>query len=131
MAGKKRRIGEVVSRATARFLPVGPRKIRFVADLIRGMTVAEAQTKLSLIHRPSAVPLLQRLLKSAVANSERTDAEELVIGRIWADGGPMLKRWRPRAFGRPNPIRKRFCHVTIELTESVKAGSPRSASREV
>jgi len=122
MAGKKRIVGEVVSRATARFLPVGPRKIRFVADLIRGMTVAEAQTQLSLIHRPSAVPLLQTLLKSAAANSQRPDSDDLVIGRIWTDGGPMAKRWRPRAYGRPATIRKRTCHVTVELTEPLRGG---------
>jgi len=117
MAGKKRIVGKLVSKATARFQPMGPRKVRFVADLIRGMTVAEAQTKLSLIHRPSAVPLLKGLLSQAAANSQRTDAEELVIGRIWTNGGPMMKRWRPRAFGRAGRIRKRSCHVTIELTE--------------
>jgi large subunit ribosomal protein L22 len=122
MAGKKRIVGEVVSKATARFQPMGPRKIRFVADLIRGMTVAEAQTKLSLIHRPSAVPLLKGLLGAAAANSGRSDSENLVIGRIWANDGPMMKRWRPRAFGRAGRIRKRSCHVTIELTEPVGGG---------
>jgi len=122
MAGKKRIVGELVSKATARFQPMGPRKIRFVADLIRGMTVAEAQTKLSLIHRPSAVPLLKGLLSAAAANSGHTNSDGLIIGRIWADGGPTQKRWRPRAFGRAGRIRKRSCHVTIELTEPVGGG---------
>lgn len=116
MAGKKRIVGETVSRATARFQPVGPRKIRYVADLIRGMTVAEAQTALSLLHRPSAVPIVRRLLGSAAANSQRADAESLVVGRVWVDGGPTLTRWRPRAFGRMVSIRKRSSHITIELT---------------
>jgi large subunit ribosomal protein L22 len=122
MAGKKRIVGKLVSTATARFQPMGPRKARYVADLIRGMTVAEAQTKLSLIHRPSAVPLLKGLLSAAAANSERTDSDDLVIGRIWADDGPTLKRWRPRPFGRAARIRKRSCHVTIELTEPLGGG---------
>jgi large subunit ribosomal protein L22 len=122
MAGKKRIVGKTVSTATARFQAMGPRKIRYVADLIRGKTVAEAQTMMSLLHRPSAIPVIVRLLKSAAANSQRADTDDLVIGRIWADGGPMLKRWRPRAFGRANRIRKRMCHVTIELTEPVGGG---------
>ena len=62
------------------------------------------------------------VLGSAAANSQRPDAENLVVGRIWVDGGPMLKRWRPRAFGRAARIRKRLSHITIELTEPVGRG---------
>jgi large subunit ribosomal protein L22 len=119
MAGNKRIVGPVVARATARYQPVAARKARYVADLIRGQTVAEAQTTLSLVHRPSAVPIVRRLLQSAAANSQRPDSEGLVVGRIWVDGGPMMKRWRPRAYGRAAMIRKRLCHITIELTEEV------------
>jgi len=119
MAGKKQIVGKTVSTATARFQPMGPRKVRYVAELIRGKTVAQAQTLLSLVHRPSAVPVIKRLLTSAAANSQRGNSEELVVGRIWANAGPTLKRWRPRAFGRANRIRKRSSHITIELTEPV------------
>jgi large subunit ribosomal protein L22 len=119
MAAKREEIGEVVSSATARFQRVGPRKVRFVIDMIRGMTVGQAQTALQLIHRPSAAPMLVRLLKSAAANSERSDAENLIVGRVWANGGPMMKRWRPRAFGRGARIRKRLSHITIQLTRPV------------
>jgi large subunit ribosomal protein L22 len=119
MAGQREEVGEVVSSATARFQRVGPRKVRFVADMIRGMTVSQAHTALQLIHRPSAAPMVERLLKSAASNSERHDAENLVIGRIWVNGGPMMKRWRPRAFGRGARIRKRSSHITIQLTEPV------------
>ncbi len=119
MAGKKRIVGKVVSKATARYQPMGPQKIRYVADLIRGKTVAEAQVLLSLLHRPSAVPVVNRLLKSAAANSQHSNSDDLVIGRIWAGDGPTLKRWRPRAYGRANRIRKRSCHITIELTEPI------------
>jgi len=119
MAGKKHLVGKTVSTAKARFQPMGPRKIRYVADLIRGKTVGEAQVILSMLHRPSAVPVVKRLLTSAVANARHDDPDELVIARISADGGPIAKRWRPRAFGRANRIRKRTCHITIELTEPV------------
>jgi len=119
MAGKKQKVGKTVATAKARFQVMGPRKIRYVADLIRGKTVGEAQVMLSLLHRPSAVPVVSRLLKSAVANSQHDNPDDLVVARIWADGGPTMKRWRPRAFGRSARIRKRMCHVTIELAEPV------------
>jgi len=117
MAGKQQIVGKVVGKATARFQPVGPRKLRYVADMIRGKTVGEAQALLGLLHRPSAVPIVKGLLSSAVANSGRGDGEDLVIAHIWVDGGPTIKRWLPRAFGRASRIRKRSCHATIELTE--------------
>ncbi|MBM3334262.1 50S ribosomal protein L22 [Candidatus Sumerlaeota bacterium] len=116
MAGKKQIVGEVVGKATARFQPVGPRKLRYVADIIRGKTVGEAQTLLGLLHRPSAVPIIKGLLTSAVANSGRGDSDELIVARVWINGGPTIKRWLPRAFGRASRIRKRSSHATIELT---------------
>ena len=119
MASKHEVLGGVVSTARARFQRVAPRKVRFVADAIRGQTVAQAQVTLSLIHRPSAGPMIVRLLKSAAANSQRPDADDLVVGRVWVDGGPMMKRFRPRAFGRANRIRKRTSHITIQLTQPV------------
>ena len=121
MAGRNQQIGVVVSRATARYQRVAPRKMRYVADLIRGKSVAEAQTMLSLVHRPSAVPIVERVLKSAAANSQRPDSDDLLVGRVWVDGGPMAKRWRPRAYGRASMIRKRVSHITIELTSPVEA----------
>lgn len=122
MAGKPNKVGASVSRATARFQPVAPRKVRYVTELIRGLTVAEARTVLMLVHRPSAAPLVRQVLNSAAANSQRSDAEDLVVGRVFVDGGPMLKRWRPRAFGRASRIHKRLSHITIELTEKVGGG---------
>lgn len=119
MAGKKQIVGARVSRATARFQLVAPRKLRYVTRLIQGLTVAEARTVLSLVHRPSASPLVRQVLNSAAANSQRGDAEELVVGRVFVDGGPILKRWRPRAFGRASRIHKRQSHITIELTEPI------------
>lgn len=112
----------IVSSASARFQRVSPRKVRQVAELIRGKTVAEAEAVLALTQRPSAAPIVERLLKSAVANSQRADTEELLVGRVWVDGGPVLKRWRPRAYGRAGRIRKRTSHITIQLTETVGGG---------
>lgn len=119
-AAKKPVLGEIVSTAKARFTGIPARKARYVADLIRGLTVADAEKQLSYVHRPSAVPIVGKLLKSAVANAEgredfSDDSAELVIGEIMVDAGPMLKRFQARAMGRGCQIRKRMSHVTIKL----------------
>ena len=109
---------QVVAKASARFQRLSARKARLVADLIRGRSVGEAQEILNLTHRPSAVPMISNLLKSAVANvdhSEHPDTDDLVIGDIQVDGGPIMYRMRPRARGRSDRIRKRLCHVSLKL----------------
>lgn len=110
----------MVSSARARYLRVGPRKLRDIADLIRGLSVARAEQQLSVTHRPSAAPMIKRLLKSAVSNAnhevEKTfSADELIVGQIFVDSGPMQRRFRPAPMGRALPIRKRSAHVTIQL----------------
>lgn len=107
-----------VSEATARFVRVPPRKARYVADLIRGKTVAQAFHILRFTVRPSTVPIIERLLKSAVANvdkKEHPDTDSLIVARINIDGGPMLKRYQPRAMGRACIIRKRSSHISVTL----------------
>lgn len=119
-AARKPELGEMVTSAKARFQRVSARKARYIADLIRGLSVAEAQQQLMLVHRPSAGPMVTNLLKSAVANARDKelggdDPEDLIVGEIFVDGGPMIKRFRPRAMGRACVIRKRMCHITIKL----------------
>lgn len=117
---QKPRLGKQVTRAAARNCKVAPRKVRAVADLLRGLTVSEALAQLGALHRPSAVPLLTRLLKSAFSNANPpgehnyTEAD-LFIGVIMVDGGRIETRYRPRAMGRATVIRKRSSHVTVEL----------------
>jgi large subunit ribosomal protein L22 len=115
-------LGEMVSMARTRFTRVPARKTRYVADLIRGLTVEEANAQLAVIHRPSAAPIVAKTLKSAVANVKDKDYEgdvdELILGEVLVDDGPILKRYRPRAMGRATPIRKRMSHLTIKLYES-------------
>ena len=110
---------QVASKATARFQRVSARKARLVADLLRGQTVPEAMRTLQMTHRPSAVPILLNLLKSAVANVDTNDhdPDELIVGEIQVNGGPIMYRMRPRARGRASRIRKRFCHISMKLTE--------------
>ncbi len=105
--------------AKLRYLRMSPRKVRLVADLIRGKNVNEALTILNLSVKKAAKPL-KKLLESAIANAKQTgkiDIDNLYIYRLTVDEGPTLKRFRPRAMGRATMIRKRTSHITIKLKE--------------
>ena len=101
-------------------LRISPRKVRLVADLVRGKSVNQAFALLSFTRKKAALPV-QKLLKSAVANAAENDGvrdvDNLVIDRIMVDEGPTLKRYMPRARGRATPIRKRTSHIQIRLRE--------------
>jgi large subunit ribosomal protein L22 len=108
-------------RAQARWVHSSARKARLVTDLIRGRSVPEARTILAFSTRAVAKDI-EKVLHSAVANAEsRPDlhwnGDELVVVAAYADEGPTLKRWRARARGRVARIRKRTCHITIELAQ--------------
>jgi large subunit ribosomal protein L22 len=112
-----------VVRAQARWVHSSARKARLVTDLIRGRSVPEARTILAFSNRAVAKDV-EKVLRSAVANAEsRPDlhwqGDDLVIVTAYADEGPTLKRWRARARGRVARIRKRTCHITIELGQGV------------
>ena len=112
---------EIVSSASARFQRVSARKARMVADLIRRKTVSEAQKILQFTHRPSAGPIIHNVLKSAVANVDHStypEPEELILGEVEVNVGPIMYRMMPRARGRSGKIRKRFCHISIKLSEA-------------
>lgn len=118
-AAQRPELGDLVATAKARFTGIPARKARYVADLIRGLTVAQAERQLGHIHRPSAVPIVSKVLKSAVANAqdkeEAGEPAELLVGEIMVDGGPTARRFQARAMGRACTIRKRTSHVTIKL----------------
>ena len=104
------------TRAQVRYLRVSPYKAREVLDLIRGLPVDRADEVLQFTERMAVVPILRKLLASAVANAEHNDqldSSTLYVSACYADEGPTLKRWRPRARGRATRIRKRTCHITI------------------
>ena len=114
-------------KAQARWVRMSARKARIVLDHIRGRTVPEARTILAFTSRAAATEI-EKVLRSAVANAEANaglDGDELVIESAYADEGPTLKRWRPRARGRVNRIRKRSCHVTLVLVEAPEPNTPR------
>jgi ribosomal protein L22 len=107
-----------VVQAHAKYVRTSARKARLVCDHIRGKSVDEAVAILA--HTPRAVAEdWEKLLKSAVANAEHNHellGEDLKIHAVFADEGPTLKRFRPRAMGRATKIRKRTSHLTIQLT---------------
>jgi large subunit ribosomal protein L22 len=106
-------------RAQAKWVRTSARKARLVLDNIRGRTVPEARTILAFTTRAAATDI-EKVLRSAVANAEANhglDGDALVVEAAFADEGPTLKRWKPRARGRVNRIRKRTCHVTLVLAE--------------
>jgi large subunit ribosomal protein L22 len=102
-----------------RFVRQSPYKVRRVLDLVRGLPVEEAEHMLRLTNR-GAAKTIAKTLRSAVANAEHNhalDPEELVIAEAYADEGPTLKRWRPRARGRATRINKRTSHITIVVSD--------------
>ena len=100
-------------------LRVSPRKVRLVADLIRGLGVKDARIQLSFLVKRSSLPIL-KLLNSAAANAKhnlKLNPDEMYVSGITVDGGPVLKRTMPRAMGRAYVIRKRTSHVKLTLSE--------------
>ena len=103
------------TRASVRYLRVSAYKAREVLDLIRGLHVDDADGVLEFTDRAVAADI-RKVLASAVANAEKNDEidpNELYVSACYADEGPTLKRWRPRARGRATRIRKRTCHITL------------------
>lgn len=109
----------MISNAHLRGLRISPRKVRLVADLVRGKGVEEALTILQFTQKRSSQPLA-RLIKSAVANADQkggVNVDKLYVQAITVDGGQVMKRWRPRAQGRATPILKRTSHITVKLDQ--------------
>ena len=107
------------ARAIARYLRVSPFKARQVADLIRGKDVDEAVGILRYTNKKSA-PLISKVLKSAIANAEHNydmDTDALYVSEIYIDEGPIIKRMRPRAYGRADIRRHRTSHITCVVRE--------------
>jgi large subunit ribosomal protein L22 len=129
------------TRAQVRYLRMSAYKAREVLDLIRGKEVQQADEILQFCERDAAI-VVRKCMRSAIANAENNDqidASELFVAACFADEGPTLKRWRPRARGRATRIRKRTCHITIivsrmseeqlERRRRSEAASPAAAGR--
>lgn len=114
------------AKASVNYVRMSASKVRSVLDLIRGKHVDEARRVLQFTPRAPAREI-RKLVDAAVANAENTlrvPADALFVTRCWADEGPTLKRWRPRALGRAYRIRKRTSHITVVVEPREAAGGP-------
>ena len=105
-------------KAQAKYVRSSARKARLVLEHVRGKSIADARAVLRLSPRGVARDL-ERLLDSAVANAENNHdlvGDDLFVKEVYADEGPTLKRFRPRAQGRAYRVRKRTSHLTMTLT---------------
>ncbi len=113
------------AKAVAKFIRMSPRKVRQVADVVRGKQVEEAINILHFTNKKASGPV-EKVIRSAVANAvnkeegAKLDPESLFIKEIRVDQGPTMRRYRPRAMGRVTIIRKRFCHISVVLTDVLK-----------
>jgi large subunit ribosomal protein L22 len=106
------------ARTRAKYVRTAPRKIRLIGDMIRGKKVEDASNLLRFTPKRAA-RLVEKVLKTAVANAENSDmdTDNLFVSTVFVDQGPTLKRWRARAMGRAVMIRKKTSHITIVLKE--------------
>ena len=110
------------AKASLRYLRITPRKVRVVADLIRGKNVNAALAQLAYVEKRAAEPLA-KLLRSAVANAEQSakdqslDVDRLLVKELMVDQGPSLRRYMPRAMGRAFKILKKTSHIQLTLSD--------------
>ncbi len=118
--------------AKVKYVRIAPRKVRLVADAVRGMKAEEAQKVLHFVVKKSTNPVL-KLLNSAIANAEHNfnmKKENLYIAEIKVDGGPIIKRFRPRARGSTSAIQKKTSHISIKLGEIAGKESKRKSVKK-
>lgn len=121
-SAQRRENAEKRPHATAKYIRVSTRKAKAVVDLIRGKSVREAEAILLYTPKGATEPVA-KLLKSAIANAENNlelNRDDLYVAEIYANQGPTLMRFRPRAHGRASRIRKRTSHITIVLDQIAK-----------
>ncbi len=112
------------AKAIAKGIGVSPRRVRPILDLIRGKGVSEALSILAFLPSPWA-HTVAKVVRSASANAENNllmDPDELRIVSVYADAGPVLKRFRPQARGRIGRIGKRTSHITVVVDQEVSVG---------
>ncbi len=108
------------AKAVAKYIRISPQKARLIADLVRGREVESAINTLRFMPKKGA-RIIRKVIESAIANAAQNDSidvDTLYVKRIFVDGGPMLKRIRPRAMGRATKILKRTSHITVLLEEA-------------
>lgn len=119
-------------KAQAKHIRISPKKVRLVADLIRGMQANKALDQLRFLNKKAAKPV-SKLIKSGLANAENNyelDKKNLYIKEIKVDEGKTLHRFIPRAYGRATPIRKRMSHINLILGEIKDSGKVEPKKQE-
>ncbi len=123
----------MVSKASVNFIRIAPRKVRYVIDLIRAKSVSEAQAILNGSPR-RAGDIVRKLLNQALDAAEKNsqiNANDLVVSKVLADGGPSMRRFRAASMGRASVIKKRTSHIYLELdvNKHYKAAPSKTAHR--
>ena len=108
--------------AVVNYVRMSPRKVRIVANMVRGKNVDEAIALLKLLPKKSAL-IIEKLIHSAAANADdlskgKVDVDALIVKSIQVDNGPIIKRWMPRAMGRANRIQRRTSNIRVVVTEA-------------
>lgn len=117
------------NRVSAKNVRLAPRKARIIVDMIRGLGVIDALSILRFTNKRGAV-IIEKLIESALSNIEATgnsDVDALRVERAWVNEGTTLRRYMPRAQGRATRIRKRTCHIHIELDTKVRGAAHKPA----
>ena len=118
--------------ATLRYLKASPEKVRLVTDLVPGKNLEEPLNILRFT-RKSCAKDLEKLLRSAVANAENKESgahvDELVVSKIYVNEGPREKRIQPAPMGRAYQVQKRKAHITVHVSDEVKAVNERSGGK--
>lgn len=125
---KEKLVSEV--KAMARFIRISPRKVRLVVDQLENKSAVEALDYLKFVKKAAIEPII-KLVNSAIANAEHNfhlDKNDLYIKKFIVNDGPVLKRWRPRAYGRSTQISKRTSH--LELILGLKPGAKQPVIKE-
>ena len=118
------------ARAVSRYIRISPRKVRLVLDVIRRKPISQAFSILENLNKKGS-RIVVKVLKSAIANAKNKDMDEtrLFVRGAFANGGPMLKRYLPRAMGRADTILKRTSHITLIVEEGMLRSTVTPQSR--
>ena len=120
-------------KAQVKYIKISPRKVRLVANVIRGLRLDKALDQLSFLNKKAVRPV-EKLINSAAANAENNfelEKDNLFIKEIKVNEGPTLHRWKPRARGRATPIRKRTSHIYLALGELVESGKIKPKKQKI
>lgn len=120
-------------KAKAKFIHMSPRKVRLVADIVRGKKAGEALDQLKFVNKLAAKPIT-KLIHSGMASAKHNfeiEENNLYIKEIKIDEGPTMHRWMPKAFGRATPLRKRSSHINLILAEIKESGVKAAKKREI